>query len=114
MSPDGLHLGLRSDSLVYGMTWLKLGPEVTVRFADADRQAGYARPSLRTGLAHSWYRGRGQRWTVDGRAAWYPLEGAVEGSIGLELQFSDGRGLRDQSPFDQVFATALDLPLEER
>ena len=113
-TPDGLHLGLRGDSLIHDMTWFKLGPELTLRFADANRQAGYLRPSLRTGLAHSWYSGRNLRWEVDGRANWYPLEGNIEGTIGLYLQYSHGRGLRDQSPFDQVFATALDLPLEAR
>jgi len=114
MSPDGLHLGLRTDALVHDMTWLKLGPELTMRFADASRQRSYLRPSLRTGLAHAWYRGRTQRWEVAGTMSWYPLEGAVEGGLGLTVLYSRGRGLRDQSPFDQVFGTALDLPLEER
>ncbi len=114
LSPDGVHIGLRTDALVRSMTWLQLGPELTVRFADADRQQGYVRPSVRSGLAHSWYRGRRIRWEVAGSAYWYPLEGGVEGSIGVTLLHSHGRGLRDQSPFDQVFGSALDLPLEER
>jgi len=114
LSPDGLHFGLRTDTLVWGMTWLKLGPELTLRFADDNRQQSYLRPSLRTGLAHSWYRGRTLRFEVGGNASWYPLEGGIEGGIGVNVQYSRGRGLRDQSPFDQVFGTALDLPLEER
>ena len=114
LSPDGVHFGLRTDTLVWGMTWLKLGPELTLRFADENRQQGYLRPSLRAGLAHSWYHGRDRRWEVGGTANWYPLEGGIEGGIGVKLLYSNGRGLRDQSPFDQVFGTALDLPLEER
>ncbi len=114
LSPDGVHFGLRTDTLVWGMTWLKLGPELTLRFVDDNRQHSYARPSLRTGLAHSWYRGRTLRWEVGGNANWYPLEGSIEGSVGVNILYSNGRGLRDQSPFDQVFGTALDLPLEER
>jgi hypothetical protein len=114
MSPDGVHVGLRTDALVQEMTWLELAPQLTVRFADANRQAGYLRPSMRAGLAHSWYSSRRTRWEVGGRANWYPLEGTVEGTVGVSLQYSRGRGLRDQSPFDQVFGTALDLPLESR
>jgi hypothetical protein len=114
LSPDGLHLGVRSDALVWDSTWVKLGPEVTLRFADDARQASYLRPALTTGVAHSWYRGRSLRFEIDGRAGWYPLEGTLEAIVGVSVQRSQGRGLRDQSPFDQVFGTALDLPLEER
>jgi len=114
MTPDGVHLGLRSDTLVWQNTWLKLGPELTWRFVDNYRRQAYMRPSVRSGLGTSWYQGSNQRWWVQARCDYYPLDASVEGLLGVGLQWSQGRGLRDRSPFDQVFTTALDLPLEDR
>ena len=114
MTPDGVHFGLRTDAMVWDSCWLKLTPQATIRFADDSRQSGYVRPSLRGGLSTSWYSSQRLRWVVHGDASWYPLEGSVEGLLGLDIQYSHARGLRDQSPFDQVFTSALDLPLEDR
>ncbi|MFH1466613.1 MAG: hypothetical protein ABIO70_19665 [Pseudomonadota bacterium] len=112
-TPDGLHLGARLDALPWQGTWLLLGPNLTVRFPDPDHAQGYARAAFDLSLSHAWYPTRGRRWDVSGRATYYPFEGNVEGMLGVDLQLGPARGLRDQSPFDQVFTSALDLPLEQ-
>ena len=111
-TPDGLHVGARLDALPWRGTWLFLAPDLTVRFPDTDRAQGYARAAVDLGLSHAWYPTRGRRWNVGGRATFYPFEGRVEGSLGVDLLLGPARGLRDLSPFDQVFTPALDLPLE--
>ena len=110
---DRTRVELRTDAIILPMTVLRLGPELGYRFVDANRVTAYWRLVIKTGLLYSGYVRRKNRWSVQTRVDWLPLEGSIEGWLKFSWEWSHGRGLRDRAPYQHVFIEALDLPLED-
>ncbi len=107
---DRARVELRTDTMVLPMAVLRLGPELGYRFVDQDRQEAYWRLAVKAGLSYAGYAKRTARWTFGVRGDYLPLENTLEGWLRFQWEWSHARGMRDRTPFDQVFTEAHDLP----
>ncbi len=112
MTLDRVDMGIQADLLAPGDLLLSFGPSTGYRFQDDDRSTAYWRTRLDYALSWAWYSRSEHRWKLSAQMSWYPSDATVEGNVALDFERSPRRGLRDHSPLDQVFTSALDLPLE--
>jgi hypothetical protein len=114
LQPNWVEGSLRLDCLLAPGMRLTLAPGLGYRFVEPARVQAYWRPRATGQLMQSVWVGSRTRVSLGAGGQYLPTIGAVDLYGQVEVQRSPHRGLRDHSPLDLPFRSALDIPEGKR
>ncbi len=112
--PNWIEGSLRLDCLLAPGTRLTFSPGMGYRFVEPARVEAYWRPRATGQIMQSVWLGSRTRISLGAGGQYLPTIGAVDIYAQAEVQRGPHRGLRDHSPLDLPFRTALDIPEGKR